>query len=144
MQNKHQFFLGGSQLSGRGSSRLGQNPKYRQKSFLKAPLTLSATYEHSSRMRLQVTGSDFFVWTAGNKAGGRVWAKLFFCLIDSCLRWHELSFHFSVRPLLRFLASSRVTTHPCLEKIENFPRHRPDHFWLIEQFLWLKGRRSWK
>ena len=38
MQNKHNFFLA-SQLSGRGSSRLGQNPKYRQKSFAKAPLT---------------------------------------------------------------------------------------------------------
>ena len=44
MQNKHQFFFisfgcpnfrGG----GRGSSRLGQNPKYFQKSGLRAPLT---------------------------------------------------------------------------------------------------------
>ena len=81
---------------------------------------------NSGWMRLQVTWSHFFVWTARSKAGVKVMSErrcFFSWLSRVCV---DMSWAFFVAKLSCILKDFHTRF---FDEIDNFPRHRSDRFW---------------
>ena len=96
------------------------------------PSTLSVTYEHSwaqyRKGEIARCGVSFLCVNCRQQSWGQsqVWAKeVFFFSQSACLRWHELSFHYSVAMLPCICeTNSQEFLHSHVRRIENFPQHR--------------------